>query len=186
MPMSLQEILQLSPIEHQDRLIIRHNKIVGDILLGFMFIILLLFVAMVVNFVYPYKTVELLEPIEIHTPVYAGEPLIYTLHLKKHVNLPARITRNLLNERVVTYTPYANNLAPGEHKKSFSLNVPETATPGPHKLALTFEYDINFMRTVTVKYESAVFDIKPSRIHSIEMIYQLLREHNIMTHSERK
>jgi hypothetical protein len=147
-------------VDAHDKKVIRHSRKVLDTLLVLGITSLL---AVLINFIYPYKTITLLEPIEIKGPVYAGEPMFYRVHLFKYIDKPARISRSLVNERTITYTAYSNNLEPGEHNRIFFLNVPIETNPGHHHLEITWEYDINSMRTVTVKKMSVPFIVLPPR-----------------------
>lgn len=155
-------------VDASDKKIIRHSRLMLEIMMGLGLSALL---AILINAVYPYKTISFLEPIEIQEPVYAGETLYYRLHFIKHIDRPAKISRSLVNERTITYTAYSNNLEPGEHNRTFFLSVPREVRPGHHHLEITWEYRINPLRAVTVKKMSKEFNVLPPRIN-YKYLYQ--------------
>ena len=108
--------------------------------------------------IYPFKSIVLLEPIKImNPPIYAGGQLQYRVHFYKYPDTPARITRSLVNDHTINFTPITSNLDPGEYNKIIYLTIPSGVDTGLYHLSVTYEYDINFMRTVTKKFKSPDF-----------------------------
>jgi hypothetical protein len=108
--------------------------------------------------IYPFKSIVLLEPIQIMTsPVYAGGQMQYRVHFYKYTHTPVRITRSLVNDHTINFTPITSDLDPGEHNKIIYLMIPSGADTGLYHLSITYEYDVNFMRTVTKKFKTVPF-----------------------------
>ena len=116
---------------------------------------------------WPYVPI-VLEPIKIYNvnkEVYPRESLIYSLDMDKRMALPAVITKQLVNDFIITYSPIIGNMPVGKHNKQVKLKIPRSAEPGAYKLRWEGIYKVNPMRSVSVIAWSEPFNIMPKSSH---------------------
>ena len=109
-----------------------------------------------------------LNPITVHSvtisdkTLKAGDPIYYTTSFTKHISKPARVLRQLNNERVTYYTPFDSNMPMGKHCRQNFVETSAGDIPGKYKLQLTFIYEYFFFRDVVVVKESNEFVMLPN------------------------
>jgi hypothetical protein len=111
---------------------------------------------------YPYVPIVVKQPIEIcneNKEVRPGEHLIYKLDMDKRMPLPCTITKQLINDFIITYSPIVGNLPEGEFVKSVKIKIPKSAEPGTYRLKWEASYPVNRERNVIVTAWSEYFTI---------------------------
>ena len=91
--------------------------------------------------------------------VVAGEKLHYIVDTDKHIQKPAKITRQLINERTIYYTSVDSNLPRGASIRGESLGTSSADMPGIYHLRMTYTYRYFYFRDVSVVADSDIFMI---------------------------
>ena len=108
-----------------------------------------------------------LTPIEIHSVkilnpgniVKAGDHIIYAVDATKYTDRPARILRQLVNDRVTHYTPIESNIPTGKKRRTSTLITSKGDPPGEYYIKYTLVYRYFGFRDVAVSTESDRFMI---------------------------
>ena len=112
---------------------------------------------------WPYTIMEIQQPIKVINPdrvAYAGEEFIYELHYSKTTPLSAMVSKNLINDYIITLTPISGNLPAGENlTKKISVNIPGYACPGKYRLRWVAHYKVNPLRIIQVEAWSEEFTV---------------------------
>jgi predicted membrane-bound mannosyltransferase len=136
--------------------------------IAFLFYWILVFILvyfLIVAF-YPFKIFEMVEPITIIEPAYAGEVAFYKVHYKKYRQVSARVSKQLVNGVNIAFAEVVVNAPVGENDLGGYLPIPEYAKPGTHTLIWTVTYVMHFPfydRDIEYRHESKPFTILPSR-----------------------
>lgn len=94
-----------------------------------------------------------------NSPVKRGQILEYSVHFRKFLPLPAKVTKTLINGVVIPSEPCTSNAPIGEHTVSTLYHVPNTLmVVGKRKLRISYEYDLGF-RVITYTYETPTFEV---------------------------
>ncbi len=111
---------------------------------------------------WPYTPIIIQEPIRILNPdkiVKQGDFLIYELDMDKRMALPAVISKQIVNDFVMTYSPIIGNLEVGKCVKLFKVPVSQAADPGEYRFKWEGSYKVNPIRWVTVVVWSEPFQV---------------------------
>ena len=108
-----------------------------------------------------------LDPIDIHgikilnpdRVVTAGSHIIYAVDATKHTNKPARILRQLVNDRTTHYTPIESNIPVGRKIRTSTLITSTGDPPGEYYIQYTLVYRYFGFRDVSVSKDSEPFMI---------------------------
>jgi hypothetical protein len=114
---------------------------------------------------YPFKTLDVKQPIQIlntNKEVCAGQYLEYKFEYKKFTNKPALVSKQLVNDYIITFDDYTSNVPIGEGivLNRTGVKIPENAPTGRYKLRIAFTYHINPFSTQVVRVESEYFTVK--------------------------
>ncbi len=115
---------------------------------------------------WPYKPNVVKEPIRILNPnkqVAPGDDLIYEMDRISTSTVPGEITRQLINEFVISYAPQTGTVPTGKAIFKVRLKLPSSADPGKYKMKWTGAYKVNPIRTVYVTAWSEEFEVLPAR-----------------------
>lgn len=100
--------------------------------------------------------------------VARGDYLEYEIEYKKYVDLPARISRSLVNDRVVTLTNTETGSAPvtifhydGRRKVIVRVKIPENIFPSRYQLETTMTYQVYKDRCHHERYNTEWFEVTP-------------------------
>jgi hypothetical protein len=93
--------------------------------------------------------------------VKRGEYLEYMVTYKKFVNIPAQVSRSLINDRVVALTCETGALKPnsGKHNTIIRVFIPFNVFPGKYKLVTNMTYHVNPLRSIIESYETDWFEV---------------------------
>lgn len=113
----------------------------------------------------PITVIDINAPLVIENidDVHAGDTVYYDFNYTKYHPYNCVVTRQLINEFIVTFPSTESNLPLGKKVVKQSLKIPKECRPGPHKLRGTLVYDVNFLRKIVYTVESPWFDVKPPR-----------------------
>lgn len=96
--------------------------------------------------------------------VARGEFLEYEVEFQKFENIPAhRITRSLLNDRIVTLTYCESGSLPSSNKRQKTIVrvfIPKNVWPGKYYLKTDMCYSVNPLRDFHETYETEWFTVK--------------------------
>ena len=109
--------------------------------------------------IYPYKPLEVKEPIEIinHT-IQSGDNVLYEIEYCKNMDIPVTIRRRFVDGLVYhipEFTTQMNDM--GCREQIIAIEVPKKLPPGEYKLYTEFVYHVNPIRDVVVKVDSENF-----------------------------
>lgn len=123
--------------------------------------ILLITLAVVSYFILvPYKILEV-SSVEILTPeVKAGEQLEYRVKYCKYRDLPATVSKTLVNGTLIPFTPYVSNLPIGCEVVVVYQEVPLYAPSGIYHINVVSTFSPNPIRTINIEYRTPSFIIK--------------------------
>ena len=110
---------------------------------------------------WPIKPITVNEVKIISKEVRAGGELKYYVDATKHMNLPAMVVRQLINDTVITLAPSWSHVPMGRTMMMVSLTVPINVHPGRYKLSTSYTYEINSFRTITNRWETEYFTVLP-------------------------
>ena len=102
-------------------------------------------------------TINSVTVVNAEKSVVAGERLHYMVDSVKHANKPAKITRQLINERTIYYTVADSNVPCGPSIRGESLGTSAADMPGLYYLRSTYTYRYFYFRDVAVVADSDVF-----------------------------
>lgn len=123
---------------------------------------------------YPYKTIVFLnEPFPIvndglerdkdtgYPILYPGDKLYYQVEYNKYINKKCFVTRQLMNDYIITLDNLVGNVPNGYNKiKSCDVKIPLDCEPGKYYLRTTFSYQVNSLREISVIADTETFIIK--------------------------
>lgn len=136
------------------------NKI-ADILVYIVFI-LLIYVLVLSH--YPYKTVVFNKPATVITKeIEAGGILKYKLDLCKYTDAPTTISKVFVDGFYVSLVPTTSSAKKGCVKLVIPVRVPEFLPSGYYYLQLSLTNKVNFLREITVHYNTDRFLIKEAK-----------------------
>ena len=122
-----------------------------------------IYVQVSIWFLWPYKTVRVLNtPTPITNQdgkVRAGTSLNMHLICEKFVTGRAEVSRSLIDGCVVNVYSGYSDLEPGEMDHIVSVFIPAWVPPGRYKLRTTYKYDVNPIRAISYTYESQYFEV---------------------------
>jgi hypothetical protein len=111
--------------------------------------------------IYPYKPLEILEAPKVkQKTVKAGEILEYTIKFKKNTDIPASITRTLVDGVLYTLPTLSPINRKGTQTQTISsLEIPRSIPSGKYYFLTSSCYQMNPLRTVCVEYKSDQFEV---------------------------
>jgi len=111
--------------------------------------------------VYPYKPLEVLEAPKVkQKQVKAGEVLEYNIKFKKNTDIPATITRTLVDGVLYTLPSLSPINKKGTQTQNISsLEIPHSMPAGNYYFISNSCYQMNPFRTVCVEYKSDQFEV---------------------------
>ena len=116
----------------------------------------------------PFKVLEV-KSVKILTPqVKLGGTFEMLIDYCKYIDNPATVSRSLLNDRIVSLTPYVSTLPKGCQTKIVSVVIPENMFPSKYEMVTANIYVVNFIRTETVTYRTEKFEILPKDLTDLE------------------
>lgn len=134
---------------------------------GYLVIILGFIVMGVVSYFQymPITVLEIKQPIEIvnKNSINAGGTLYYKIFYKKHYNLVADVTYQLIDGYVVLIDNIPSNIPKGEGEYIIPVSVPSQVKEGYYILRISVLYKVSSLRTVTEVFETERFHIGPSK-----------------------
>lgn len=106
-----------------------------------------------------------LDPIDVHSikvmnpgnMVVAGDAIIYSVDATKHTEKPARILRQLINDRTTHYTPIESNVPAGRKARTSTLVTSKNDPLGEYYIHYTLVYRYFGFRDVSVSKDSEPF-----------------------------
>jgi hypothetical protein len=110
---------------------------------------------------YPWNPLDI-HCVKITNPggkVVAGTPVTYAVDITKKVSIPGRVLRQLINERVITYTAYEGNVPKGRRIIAADMNTSVGDMPGKYYLRWTVTYSYFGFYDVPVAKDSEVFEL---------------------------
>ena len=119
------------------------------------------------QFVYMALVVWPLNPIELKSvkilnednTVRIGEDIRFQVHYIKHTDKEGKVVRQLINDRVVNYTPHISHVPKGEAKGVGFLKTGPGDIPGKYRVNYTVIYEYFGFRKVHASAVSDVFCI---------------------------
>jgi hypothetical protein len=91
--------------------------------------------------------------------VLQGEELLFEVAYVKHTNLSGTVYRQLINDRVINYSPHVSSVPLGEAKRVGYLRISKTDCPGGYQLNYTVIYKYFGFREVVVSKLSDKFQV---------------------------
>lgn len=115
--------------------------------------------------VWPVNIIDIYEPLEVESinDIHAGDYVFYSMKYTKHKALSCTVSRQLINEFIVTFPATESNLPVGKKVIKGSIKIPEESRLGIYKLRVTLKYHVNVLRTIIYTVESPWFELKPPR-----------------------
>lgn len=109
---------------------------------------------------YPYQVLVLKTPIHVVTKTLKpGGLLIYEVEYCKYMNLPAQVTRQLIDTEVHFFPPVTSNLPVGCSKSRRTQELPTLLASDYYHLHITNTYQVNPLRTMTYSWDTEVFEV---------------------------
>lgn len=126
----------------------------------------------VVLSVWPYKTVDVVEPIEItNKPIEAGTVAEYVVEQCRHTDATAIVTRRLISrsDREL-YIPLGGNTSESPAGcytfRPPAILIPLDTPPGLYEIEFKLEFEVNPIRTIEKRVLSEVFEVTAPSIQS--------------------
>lgn len=108
--------------------------------------------------VYPYNPLTFKKPFEIKNMVVKqGGYLEYISDYCKNLELPSVISRSFINGIVYTTPSAITDRKSGCNQLTIGVHVPDELPPGKYHLEVVYRYEVNPIRTITVKNVSDEF-----------------------------
>lgn len=112
---------------------------------------------------FPFKAIEVKEPIPVvQKNVYRGEVLTYICIYKKYVDKDAILQMQLHNLDVGHYISLPeehSNVLVGQGTALKTVLIPRTVVVGRYKMVLTVKYDYGYFRTIVKKFMTEEFNV---------------------------
>lgn len=125
-------------------------------------IILAFVLLMVVGYwmFYPYNPLEIKsEPMKVLTPqVKAKDSFFFEIDYCKNMDLPAEITRTLIDTVIYNIPSFTANNELGCHKIIATAEIPNIPT-GTYYYRIKFDYEVNPIRHILIVAETETFEI---------------------------
>jgi hypothetical protein len=96
-----------------------------------------------------------------NTIVKRGEMLFYTANYCKKNNLPAKVTRSYMNSIIYVTPTTITNRPSGCNSLIIGTIVPSELPPGKYFLEMSYQYQVNPIRKVTVIQNTEEFEVIP-------------------------
>ena len=113
--------------------------------------------------VWPYRTLELKDTkFPVLTPkVKQGGKLVYQSKYCKYINLTATVSRSFINGVIFNTPSMITDRTVGCHTVTPLMNVPPELLPGKYRVQVIYIYEVNPIRTITIKHETEDFEVIP-------------------------
>lgn len=128
------------------------------ILMGFVLIGLVTF-----WFIYPYSVVTFNDraKFEVINPVIKrGGTLFFKTHYCKTMALPARVSRQFINDLIFLVPTTTTNRTTGCHDSIVGILIPTELPPGRYYLHNIYQFQVNPIRTITVERDTDDFIVE--------------------------
>ena len=127
--------------------------------------------------IYPYKTIDLVQPINIHeNKVDRGEKVTYNVEYEKFTDKQAKVRVTLIDEKDVFPVGTINKInlldhnhfcswtfdgtfIKGKGKVTQKLKIPEDVNKGDVYFVITISYKVNFLKTIERNFISDVIEV---------------------------
>jgi hypothetical protein len=101
----------------------------------------------------------------IQTQVHAGDMLTYEADYCKYMDLPATVTRHIINGFDYTMPSTITDRTMGCHVINVSFILPkETPTGKGYRAEVIYKYEINPLRTIIIKHSTVDFEVLESTL----------------------
>lgn len=122
-------------------------------------IVLILFIGF--NLIYPYKTIEVVQPVPVCKEVYRpGETLGVCMDYVKHTDQSARVQRAFIDGVIFSLPVYKSSYLTGKHCiEDITTVIPESLPAGTYYMHVIIEYDFPPFRTVTYTFDTQKFTV---------------------------
>lgn len=91
--------------------------------------------------------------------VTIGQPILFQVHYIKHIDKHGIIIRQLVNDRVINYTPIVSNVGLGESKGIGRIKTSAGDIPGKYHIKYSVVYEYWGFRDVVVSALSDEFEL---------------------------
>jgi hypothetical protein len=109
---------------------------------------------------YPYKVMEPISFMVDSPTVYAGDDATFTFVYSKYMQVPARVIKRLENHVNTPYQDNYTNMKVGEHLiDRNTLRIPSYVDAGQYRIVMEFIYQVNPLRTITIRVVSDSFNV---------------------------
>ena len=107
----------------------------------------------IVEFTQEYMTV-------LNNPTFAGDNVYYEVPYCKSKDIPARVSRELINGEIINYPSFISTFELGCHTELKSLIIPPYAPSGDnYKVRTSIEFRVNPLKSVYKTIESEPFTV---------------------------
>lgn len=110
---------------------------------------------------YPLKPLVVESPLPVlNSEIHPGDSLKVNMTFCKYIDKPATITRRLVND--ISYNLPENIISNPVGCRSeivTSTVIPKEIPPGLYVLKYTATYQLNFLKSITVRYETVPFKV---------------------------
>ena len=136
----------------------RSHTIFANIAICLMYLLVILFLYWTL---YPYKPLEIEQPVKIVSEVHNPGDMIYAdFNFEKNTNVKPDISLAIVDGVIFNIPSSTPQNSEGHNERVVGvLEVPSTVPCGIYHLHWTAKYRMNPIRTVEVKYESEKFEI---------------------------
>ena len=138
------------------------NKLFYYFSMILMFVVFITICVVTYWMIYPYKIIVFnRNEFIITTPVvYQGNFVHYNNDYCKFMDLPARVTRSFINHLIFTTPVVGVNRPTGCHDFDIAVLIPSELPPGYYQMEMTYQYEVNPIRTITIKENTEEFVVK--------------------------
>lgn len=130
---------------------------------GSLLVVFLTFVTMLIGIYLlfiPIKAFEVDGNSKILTPVVkAGEVVSYQTTYCKHENVPAVISKTLVDGILIPFAPYTSNVGIGCNSTVVFNTIPKFTPPGTYFIRILNSFRINSIRTTSYEYRTDDFEV---------------------------
>lgn len=103
------------------------------------------------------KSVKILNPNNV---VCIGDDILFQVHFIKHTDKCGRVVRQLINDRVINYTPHISSVPKEEDKGVGTLKTGPSDMPGRYQVSYTVIYEYFGFRKVSTSAVSDEFILR--------------------------
>ena len=112
--------------------------------------------------VWPYKIMTIHEVQVLNPEVKAGEILQIKIKFEKHMDVHAKVLREIVNAQVIVLSPFESNVPVGPNEWVVPVRIPPSTHPGEgYTVHTTYVYPVNPIRNVRVTWCSPDFTVLP-------------------------